>query len=247
MTPSACWPVIAPTFNGRHIAEYFLNQSVAGHITEVPDPGGSGLTVLRFEVLNTDVFPLTPTADPRAQLLSPHLLTAGSEWWYKGAFWLPEGFPTSGLEWCQFVQFFGAPFEGSSPWLLKSQESPGVLMWQRRADYAFDQPWVGPPISSLIGKWTDFLVHLKFAEAGWVEMWINGNPITFFNPATSYNPNKEAETQKLLMRTNDPGVNDAGPNSVILQLYHKLNVPKTPVIVYHKPLQIGRTRGSVGG
>lgn len=241
-----CWPVIAPAFNGTRIASYPFNQSTPGHITEVSDPAGSGQTVLRFETLNTDLV-APPSPDPRSQLFSAKLFTAGSEWWSRGAFYLPPGFPIEGAAWLQLVQLFGSPFEGVAPWALKVDRSPGQLMYQRRSDYGFDIPWEGPSAASLIGKWTEYLTRTKFAVAGELEQWINGVQTTFFNPASSYNPNHEPETTRLAMKTLDPGVNDGEANAIILQNYHAVGFPEAPVTVYHKPLLIGRTRGSVGG
>ena len=56
-----------PLFSASRPKDFWLLQAAPGAITEAPDPAGSGETVLRFTVNNQDVYPATPTEDPRAK------------------------------------------------------------------------------------------------------------------------------------------------------------------------------------
>ena len=82
-------PTPAPTpnptsnllFKATHLNEFWLNQSAPGTVTEVPDPAGSGESVFQMTVNNKDVYPITPTENPRAELLSPETIKPGEEFW----------------------------------------------------------------------------------------------------------------------------------------------------------------------
>src|SRR4029077_11516043 len=56
-------------FKGARLRDFWLNQSAPGAITEVPDPAGSGQSVFKFTVGDSDMLNITP--NPRAELLSP--------------------------------------------------------------------------------------------------------------------------------------------------------------------------------
>src|SRR4051794_328863 len=60
-------------FAGTTIGAFATNQSAPGAVTEVPDPTGGRQKVLSLTVHDDDVAPVTPTENPRAQLLTPPL------------------------------------------------------------------------------------------------------------------------------------------------------------------------------
>ena len=59
-------------FKAEHLNEFWLNQSAPGAVTEVANPTGGGESVFQMTVKNSDVYPITPTENPRAELLSPN-------------------------------------------------------------------------------------------------------------------------------------------------------------------------------
>lgn len=225
-------------FSGSHISD-FLNQSAPGAVTEVPDPAGSGETVLQMTVRDTDVYPITPTENPRAQLVSPSIIDPGEEFWWHSKFFLPADFPSSVPGWLTVLEGpYGPPFGGAPPWHI--EVSGSELHWQRNGTYNWDIPWQMPLVRN---QWVDVLLHERFGTDGWVEMWINGQPVTFFQSG-NYNPNHLAATQRLEMKTMDAS-NNGGPNSAYITNYRKAGMFET-VTLFHGPLKLGTTRTAVG-
>jgi hypothetical protein len=223
-------------FSGVHLRDFWLNQSEPGAITEVPDPAGSGETVFKFTVGDEDELNITP--NPRAELLSPHTITAGEEFWWSAKVFLPADFPASTPNFVNLLQGpYGEPWQGSPPFLIKVEGTS--LKWQRNVTYDWDVPWEVPLVRN---QWVHFMLHERFGPDGWVEMWVNGQPITFFSGG-SFNPNNVSPTQHLAMKTEDSS-NDAQPNSLYLQSYRKRGMFPS-LTVYHGPLRIGTTRASV--
>ena len=233
-------PKEAPLFNGTRIRDYAQNQSAPGAVTEVSDPAGSGETVFKMSVKNSDVYPITPTADPRAQLLSPSIFFQGTEYWWNAKFYLPTDFPASVPGWLTVMEGpYGRPFDGTPPWHLEINGTS--LRWQRNNTYGWDIPWQVPMVR---GSWVHVLMHGKLETNGFVEMWINGEKVTFFGSG-SYNPNHEPTTQRLGMKTWDHS-NDESSNFAVIQSYRKLGMFEN-VNVFQGPLLLGKTRASVGG
>ncbi|MGV1048637.1 MAG: heparin lyase I family protein [Solirubrobacterales bacterium] len=228
-----------PTFNGKTIAAFDAVEAAPGAVTEVSDPLGSGETVFSLKVNDKDVYPVTPTENPRAQLLSPDDIEKGDEFWLKTKFLLPSGFPKI-PGWLALLAVYGAPYGGPGPWGIEVENEE--LMLHRNGTYSWDIPWVVPLER---GKWTTVLVHERFDEAGkgWIELWINGKKITFFKPATSYNPGKYTETTKLTMATMDASNNEGG-NSARIAQYREKGMFETGTS-YFGPLRIGDERADV--
>lgn len=227
-------------FNGSHISDFPLMQAAPGAITEVADPAGSSETVLKMKVSDQDVYPVTPTQNPRAQLLSPSLFQPGTEYWWHSKFFLPADFPSSVPGWLTLLEGpYGPPYAGPPPWHI--EVSGSTLQWQRNSTYNWDVPWHMPLVRN---QWVDVLVHGRFGTDGWIEMWINGQRVTFFEPG-AYNPNNVASTQRLNMKTMDSS-NDGGSNFAVIQSYRKAGMFES-VTVYHRPMKIGTTRASVEG
>jgi len=226
-------------FSAEHLSDFWLRQSAPGAITEAPDPAGSGQTVFKLTVSDADSYPVTPTENPRAEMLSPPSIVAGDEIWWSAKFFLPADFPSSTSNFVTLLQGpYGQPWNGTPPFHI--EVNGGVLKWQRNATYGWDIPWQMPLVKN---QWVSFLVHERFGSDGWIELWVNGQPVTFF--AGTYNPNHVAATQHLAMQTMDSS-NNAQPNSIYLQQYRKKGMYPS-LTVYQGPLKIGRTRAAVGG
>jgi hypothetical protein len=214
-------------FNGEHVSDFSLLQAAPGAITEVPNPSGGG-TAIDMTVNDRDVAPITPTDNPRAQALSDSIIEAGDEFWLSTSFYVPPGFPTV-TGWMSLVSIYGPPFAGSSPWQIEVVGNE--LQWMRNSTYHWDVPWRTPLAR---GSWVSVLLHERFATDGWVEMWINGQQVSFFNRET-----------KLNMQTMDSS-NGAGANAAKIMQYRKAGMFES-ASVYFGPLKLGTTRESVGG
>lgn len=229
-------------FNGDHIRDFDEILAAPHAITEVPDPLGGGETVLKMTVDDGDVAPITPTENPRAQAVSPSMIHAGDEFWLRTEFLIPESFPSQVPGWLALVSVYGPPHDGSSPWQIDL--SGRHMLWERNEHYDFDTPWKQPLVR---GKWVSVLLHERFDDDGWVEMWIDGRPITFFasGMSDSDNRNDHAPTRRLQMATADWS-NDEGPNSARTGQYREEGMFETETI-YFKALKIGTSRAAVGG
>jgi len=227
-------------FEGSRIGDFAMNQSAPGAVTEVADPAGSGESVLQMTVSDQDVAPVTPTENPRAQLLSPSIINPGDEFWWSSKFFLPADFPTSIPGWLTVMEGpYGPPFEGTPPWHL--EVSGSQIQWSRNGTYNWDVPWQMPLVR---GSWVNVVLHDRFATDGFVEMWINGQQVNFFE-AGSYNPNHEAQTQRLSMATMDSS-NDGGANFAVIQSYREVGMFQS-VSLLQGPMTLGTTRAAVEG
>lgn len=221
-------------FTGAKIKDFAEIQAAPGAITEVADPLGSGQTVLKMTVSDKDVAPITPTENPRAQALSPDIIHSGDEFWLATKFLLPSDFPTSVPGWLSLIAIYGPPFGGSGPWEV--EVSGSNISWTRNRTYNFDTPWQMPIVR---GRWINVLLHERFASNGFVEMWIDGQPVTFF-------PGKSTAAQKLVMATMDSSNNGATGNAAKILNYRKVGMFPS-ITVYFGALRVGKTRASVAG
>jgi outer membrane biosynthesis protein TonB len=227
-------------FRGLQMRDYPVRQSGPGAITEVPDPAGSGQTVFKMTVSDEDGYPVTPTENPRAEMLSPYTIEAGDEIWWSAKFFLPADFPASTPNFVTLLQGpYGPPWNGTPPFHI--EVNGDAIKWQRNSTYDWDVPWQMPLTRE---RWVHFLIHERFGSDGWLELWVDGQQITFFSSG-AYNPRQVAPTQRLEMETMDSS-NDGSPNAIYLQSYRKKGMFPS-LTVYHGPLTIGTTRASVGG
>jgi hypothetical protein len=228
---TAARPATQPSdllFDGSRIANFDELQAAPNAITEVPDPAGSGELSFQMNVSESDVYPVTPTENPRAQALSPPIIDAGDEFWLKTKFMLPEEMPTID-GWMSLVSIYGAPFNGSSPWQIEATEDE--LLWMRNETYDWDVPWRMPLVK---GRWITVLLHERFGSDGFVEMWIDGQPVSFFG-----------REQHLAMQTMDAS-NNEGANAAKIMQYREAGMFDS-ASVYFGALLVGKTRASVGG
>jgi hypothetical protein len=85
-------------------------------------------------------------------------------------------------------------------------------------------------------------MHCRFSGHGYVDMWVDGRRVTFFDGST-YNPNHVHRTRRLRMATRDHS-NDEGSNFAVLMSYREANMFRT-VTVYQGQTAIGPTFASV--
>jgi hypothetical protein len=240
-------------FEGASVADFTeLVSAAAERVAVVPDPAGSTQEVIRVECNNADVFPLTPTENPRAQLLTPPLWYPRADLWVHGKVFLPNSLPTiQAGKFFQLLELFSPPFEGSPPWQLALgvEEGKEIPFFPRNATYGFDQPWQGNDVAIQRGVWNDFYVRLFFAnnlQGGRLEMWWNGAQITFFKPGTSFNPGGKGETTRLLFSLEEASDNE-GAAQFYLGNYRAHNTAgmEGTVTLYYWPLKIGTSKRAV--
>jgi hypothetical protein len=213
------------------MADFSLIQAAPGAVTEATDPAGSGSKVLSLTVHDADVAPITPTENPRAELLTKNLFPSGSEFWLRTSFYIPANFP-SVTGWMTLVSVYGAPYNGPAPWHIQIDNNQ--LDWVRNGSYGYDVPWSMPLPK---GQWVEVLQHERLASDGWVETWINGKQMTFFAGSAK-------ATTKLAMKTMDASNNGQANYAKICQ-YRKVGMFDSGTTDF-KPLLIGTTRASVG-
>jgi Polysaccharide lyase len=226
------------SFQGTSIGSFPFNESAPGAVREAPDPIGGGEAVFRMTVGDGDVFPLTPTVNPRAELPSPDMIHRGQEFWWSAKFLLPSSFPASVPDWMTVLQGpYGRPFRGTPPWHIEINHRR--IQWSRNRTYDWDVPWQMPLVR---GRWVEVLLHCRFSAHGFIEMWVDGRPATFFAGDT-YNPSDHTPTRRLWMRTMDTS-NDGAPNHASILSYRKAGMFRS-VTIYQGPTALGPTRRSV--
>jgi hypothetical protein len=228
----------APSFHGTRIDEFSLVQAAPGAIAEVPEPLGGHGRVLAMTVDDGDVYPITPTENPRAQLASPANIEPGDELWWSTEFLLPDSFPSNVPGWVTVMEGpYGPPYGETPPWHIEVHEDR--IQWSRNGTYGFDVPWETQLVKS---RWITVMVHERFARDGFIEMWIDGKQVTFF-PGGTQNPSHLPPTQRLEMKTQD-STNDAAPNSLYIQNYREAGMFES-VETYARGLTIGRSQAAV--
>lgn len=225
-----------PTTEGPAFERPAKLEAAPGAISVVPDPLGGDDKVFRFTVDEGDVYPVTPTEDPRAQALLPSTIDPGEELWLRMSIMVPDDFPSL-PGWMTLAQVYGPPFDGPSPWQLGIRGDQ--LMWQRNGTYGYDIPW---QMRLPRRRWVEVLMHQRFAPDGWVEMWIDGERVTFFD-AGSFNPNGAPATQRLEMATVDSS-NGEGPNHAKIMQYREAGMLDSAT-VFFGALKVGATRAAV--
>jgi hypothetical protein len=206
-------------FNGSKISDFKV-EAVREHVSETTIDGRA---CIRLEVHEGDVKPLTPTDNPRAQLLTPNLIKPGTEFWLATDLYIPQDFPFV-EDWLSLISIYGAPFNGSSPWQIEIVGDK--LQWMRNAGGRYAVPW---SITCPKGRWVSVLHHERFASDGWVETWVDGNLVC----------------PKYALATVDAS-NNGAPNYAKI-MHYRAKGQFDQASVYFTGLRLGTTRASVGG
>jgi hypothetical protein len=142
----------------------------------------------KFQVHDSDALAGTTTA-PRAQLEYQHKFCEGADLYLGWSWYLPSTFPASipSGSWISIGQIgFGPPWDnpplhfsynGSSIYLIHYQNG----QWNTVAS-----------IPTQRGHWQDVVAHVKFSKStsvGFVELWVNGQPVRMSNDSTRQNMN----------------------------------------------------------
>jgi len=160
-------------FNGSLISSWWLNQSATTSRTQlVPDPDGAGDTVQQFTTYNSDVAPLTPTINPRSQLVAPDtIITPGNSYWESYEVYIPQNFTFPKNGWVSLgAMVYGYPYGGSPPAEISIEN--GAFRFQRNAygPNPYQIAWTTPVVK---GQWYRFTWHFDFSGTGWVQLYVN--------------------------------------------------------------------------
>jgi hypothetical protein len=161
-------------FNGTTLAGWINQSASPKRVQEVPDPSGARGAVLQLTAENRDIAPLTPTDNPRAQLITPdNIVKSGVPFWESYEVYVPTSFPIAETDggWLALGSpFYGRPYNGT----------PSIEMIITNGHYY----WSGPAGSRMLwssrvvlGKWTRFTWYVVPATRGFAELYVNGRPI----------------------------------------------------------------------
>jgi hypothetical protein len=223
------------TFNGTKKAAWTLDQSAASNrVRQVPDPAGSGHRVLRLTAYGGDVNPLTPTDNPRAQLVGPPNIEPGDEVWESWRMYFPASFPNVAYpKWLGLMTpFYGPPFAGSGPLGFEMRGSRLAMGVNEYALVHWVPVWSVPLVRR---RWYRFALHFKFAAPGWVELWVNDKPQLLREANVS--------AYRLHLSLIDPS-NWGGANSARILIYFKRGAFRR-VSVYYSAFRMGGERADV--
>jgi Polysaccharide lyase len=228
-------PVVTGTtlFSGSAVTGW-LNQSAnASRVTVVQDPDAASDSVLQFNVFNSDIAPLTPTGNPRAQLITHNgVVTQNQPFWESYEVYIPASFPTS-LTYNSWIAlgspFYGAPWNGSPS--VELQIENGDFIWRTNA-YS-QKPgsilWQSPVVTN---QWVRFTWYVNPAIDGFAELYVNGQPLT-----VTYNGHTGAGVDIPVI----DATNDTGPWESQLSVYMEHNV-FSELTMYFKNFTIATTQ-----
>lgn len=246
---------MANLFKGTTIGKFAGPQTlfVAGHVTEAADPAGGHGSVIRCELHKEDTTLAPPSEDARIQLSSGAAIPKEKEVWLLQRFMVPSlanGGPpavtNAGGGFLQIMQLFAPPFETGTPLGIKledwNNEGTNWLQFRRNGNYAFDSPWRRKVVTD---HWYELQVKAKVATAGWVEMWLDGEQLTFWKEGETSTP-ANTDTTKLEYETLQAGVNDGaqGWNQWMSTVYRKKGEWE-PFSLYFDTNSIATTQGDL--
>lgn len=206
-----------------------VHRATASRLALVDEPTRDGGRAARFSAADGDVAPLTPTANPRAQLNSKLDFAEGDNDYVGWSTYLPKGFPTGVNPWFVFFQFHGDPYAGS-PRLALGVKG-GRIGLERDAAYRFDRPWTAPVRT---GRWMDFVMHVKWSRnprVGFIELWLDGKKQSFARSG-----------KRLEMATIKA---DQKRVEIIPTNYRKRGSVRGTVTVYHDNIAVGTSYKAV--
>lgn len=165
------------------------NPGVGSGLACVPDPNGSGQTVLQMTVTNSTC---AWSCEQRMDWDSPRNLVPGGDYYFSVPILIPTSFPNSiggNGHLVQFEEVFGMPTSGSPSQSINVCQSGSSVVFCANNNTTGSagggqHVWLGSAAAN-DGKWHDFIFHEVMstsASTGELQMWEDGNPITFNGP-----------------------------------------------------------------
>jgi polysaccharide lyase-like protein/predicted xylan-binding protein with Ca-dependent carbohydrate-binding module len=219
----------------------FVSRAESGRLTTSADYVRKGAYSAKFTVRDEDVWPLTPSENPRAQLSKVALFCEGDERWIGWSMYFPDDFPDLPSDgWVNVGSLgFAPPFDDDAPFSINVQllNSGNSIYISRDSTYGEQRYgetiiWTEPLMR---GGWYDWVFHIKFSrngDEGFVEIWKNGQKQEL--------PNGET---KLFYRTLET---ETYPHCGNLQVanYRKRGMFDR-LTMYHDQVKVGTSRAAV--
>ncbi len=217
-------------FNGTYKSAWFDQSATNSRIRRVMNPYGAG-TALRFQAYNGDVFPLTPTTNPRAQLVAPLSVKPGDQFWESYEVYVPTSFPLAATRhgWISLGSpAYAPPFAGTPS--VELSIGGGDFRFQRNgyASHPWQIAWQTPLV---LGRWVRFTWHVLLSRAGYVQLYMNNQPVELAGGTTP--------STTLYMPVIDQ-TNYEGPWISQLALYYKHNL-SPQLTLYFRDFRIAKT------
>jgi hypothetical protein len=232
---AACGVVL---FNGAKVSAWFRQSATATRVVSVPNPSGAPGHVLKFTALNSDVWPRTPTANPRAQLVTPdNVVRPGDRFWESYEIYLPTTFPVAQTMngWLALGSpFYGAPWNGSPSVGLEITDGDFRWATNEYAQVPWHILWQRPIVT---GRWIRFTWDINPSAAGFAELYVNDVAVH-----VNYDRHQQHGAHLPVMDQ----TNSDGPWESQLSAYFKLN-EFAKVTIYFKDFRIATTQGAAEG
>ena len=221
-------------FNGSNKGAWADQSAVVSRIQEVRDPATGVGKVLRFVAYNSDVFPITPTQNPRAQLVTPLRVRPGGQFWESYEVYVPRSFPVARTyhAWVALGSpAYGAPWAGSPS--IELGINAGHFRFQRNgfADHPWQIAWQMPLV---LGRWVRFTWHVLLSRQGFAQLYVDNSPVALASGGS--------RSTTLAMPVIDQS-NGIGPWFSQLSVYFQHNA-FSKLTLYFKDFRIGTSEAA---
>jgi hypothetical protein len=163
-------------FDAGNFNQWASVEAAPGGVQILSDtPPATVSSYARFTANDADIYPVTSTENPRAQLNGPRYIFDGDERWVSFSVRFPLNFPSVPYfpaGWLIFWQWYGPPYSGGGPPISFGCTGEWIQM-QRNSNHGFDHPWQTPLVR---GAWLDFDMRTRFSRSsdGWLDLWYRG-------------------------------------------------------------------------
>lgn len=172
-------------FDGSSVRPWAFQAAARNRITEVRDPLAARGGALRFDARNSDVAPLTPTANPRAQLITPdNIIRRDVPFWESYEVLVPLGFPLARTDndtaaTREHFLSLGSPIYGP-PW----NGTPSLSLHILKGSFVWMTNVHAPAGSKILwqervreNRWIRFTWHVIPSSHGFAELYVNDKPV----------------------------------------------------------------------
>lgn len=251
-------------FETRDLSQYQLGDQLSDHQYCDPDDAMvyrrswhsswpapvQGKYAVRLKAENTDVWPCTPTANPRSQLGSAPIMEPDTEVFETWSMFVPTTFPDvpseptpTGNPFLVTQEDFGSPFSGSPPLGFGIHDSgDGVDVIDLRIDDGRGTTVWRMPLER--GRWYRFVVQKYVASEeglGWMRLSVDGEEQTFTNCEAGGGFCRDASTYSHY--TLKPGSTEA--NRFYLANYRRKDQTDEAVSLFFDDARVGTTLDDV--